>query len=135
MEESNNFHPEHSDIFGEALKDSITNNQIITNSIVNIGTDKDKIVGIIKERLEDNETQWDLLSRMVDGGMTERFIEIMRQLPDREYAKNFLKMLEHFKPKLTRSEYNLDKGIDNTIRVEIVTANDIKEEEDNDSRG
>lgn len=82
---------------------------------------KEEILPIIKERLKNGETQWDLLKRMIDGSMTERFIQIMSEMPDKDFSRNYLKLLEHFKPKVTRTDIvNSNSEEENTVKIVIV---------------
>jgi len=82
-----------------------------------------KVIAIIKERIEEGETQWDLLKKMVDGSLTERFINVISQMGDKDFARNYLKLLEHFKPKVTRMEGGELEQQDTTINIQTVIVN------------
>lgn len=106
------------EIFEEALADSL---QAQLKAVAETaGLEKETLLPIIKERLEEGETQWDLLRRMIDGSMTERFLRAIDGMSDKEFVRNYLKLLEHFKPKITRTEPGEDDKRDNTINVQIV---------------
>jgi hypothetical protein len=114
------------DIFEEARKESIK--KAIENNIpmnVEIQSDfKERNLPAIKERVEEGETQWDLLKKMVDGSFTERFITVMQDMPDRDFARNYLKLLEHFKAKVTRTESDGLEAPDMTINIQTVIVNE-----------
>lgn len=111
------------DIFQKAQEQSMA--QLIEKEKENSGvivsniSDKEGVVDIIKERLSDGETQWDRLKKMVDGSLTEKFIDILYNMPDRDFARNYLKLLEHFKPKITRDEGATAVNDDKEITVKI----------------
>lgn len=104
------------DLFKEAAMLSQTNN---TLNNININATPEAIKAEIAERLEPGETQWDLIRRTVEGSMTKRFIDIMFNMPDKDFARNYLKILEHFKPKLTRAELINENTEDNSININI----------------
>ena len=56
------------DLFAKSLKESLSNKieESISDKEEEVATiDKNSVVSVIKERLEEGETQWDLLKRMV----------------------------------------------------------------------
>ena len=70
------------ELFEQARKDSIKkvieqNININEMEVVDPSTFQNNVLAIIRERVEEGETQWDLLKRMVDGSFTERFIDVM----------------------------------------------------------
>ena len=85
--------------------------------------EESEVLPVIKERLQAGETQWDLLKRMIDGSLTERFIEVISAMPDRDFARNYLKLLEHFKPKVTRTEGAEIEKDDKDINIQMVFLN------------
>jgi hypothetical protein len=132
------------DIFKEAMADSIKKQ--IENKV---DDDKKELppgtLVEIKERLEDGETQWDLLKKMIDGSLTEKFIGILMNMPDRDFARNYLKLIEYSKPKLIRAEGAEIQQPDNTINInlavinnkgerEIISAEDIEHKEIKDNK-
>lgn len=90
---------------------------------------KETTLTIIKERLEEGETQWDLLKKMIDGSLTEKFIGIIGDMPDRDFVRNYLKLLEHFKPKLIRGEDDNAVKEDTVIHIQAVILNQAGEHE------
>ena len=90
---------------------------------------KETTLKIMKERIAEGETQWDLLKRMIDGSMTEKFIGIIDNMPDRDFVRNYLKLLEHFKPKLVRGEEDSTGREDTTINIQAVILNKAGEHE------
>lgn len=88
----------------------------------------------IKATLEDKaltvieaKSQWEQLKEDLDGKHLERFNKALAALPDREYVRVFLKMLEFTKPKLARVAAPGDGNQDNTININILSINDNKE--------
>lgn len=106
------------DLFEQAQKESmqklLQRQKEITSEIK-----KEQIALAVKERLEEGETQWDLMKRMLEGSLTEKFIKIMHEMPDAMFVRTYLKLLEYIKPKITRIEGNGE--IDNDITVNIQT--------------
>lgn len=90
---------------------------------------KESIIKRSVEILNEGETQWDLLKRMIDGSLTEKFIDIISNMPDRDFARNYLKLLEHFKPKITRQEGGQQEESDTTIYIQTVIVNEKGEKE------
>lgn len=117
-----------SDVFEEARKDSIKNLINKTSEIKDVES-KEKLITIIKERLETGETQWDLLKRMLDGSMTERFLLAMEKMSDREFVRNYLKLLEYSKPKVTRIEGGSGEVNDLTVNIQTMIINEKGEKE------
>lgn len=108
----------------KALEKNVPENKALIESKLPENT-----LSVIKERIEEGETQWDLLSKMINGSLTEKFIEILLNMPDRDYARNYLKLLEHFKPKMTRIEGDELESPDMTINVQTVIINKNGEKE------
>lgn len=116
------------DIFEQARKDSISK---LINREAEVKKDEQRqaLAIAIKERLEEGETQWDLLKRMVEGSMTEKFIRIMMDMPDRDFVRNYLKLLEYVKPKMTRVEGGLEDDRDITVNIQTLIVNSKGEKE------
>ena len=91
--------------------------------------DKSDLLKEIENRLESNDSQWDVLSNMVEGGFTSKFIKIMESMNDRDFTRNYLKLLEHFKPKLTRAEPGKSIKPDNVINIQTMIINSDGERE------
>lgn len=110
------------ELFKQAREESIKAAIIIHDAETpsRIAEMKEQTIATIKERLAEGETQWDLLKRMVDGSLTERFIEVIGEMPDRDFVRNYLKLLEHFKPKLVRGEDTSGEKQDTTINIVAV---------------
>jgi len=52
--------------------------------------------------------QWDALGESIANEHTERFNAVLAGLEDKEFGEMYLKVLEYFKPKLSRSEVKAD---------------------------
>jgi len=50
--------------------------------------------------------QWEALGAKIVGEGAERFMSILDGLPDDDFTKNYLMILEYFKPKQQRTELN-----------------------------
>lgn len=107
----------------EAMKSSIEENAapILTEE------SKVNLIKAIEERSiamqKEGTTQWDILQKMIEGDFTERFINELQAMPGKDFVKNYLKMLEHFKPKLTRQDKGEAERPDLTINIQTMIIN------------
>ena len=62
---------------------------------------------------------WKELKIAIDTEHAERFNRILHELPDREFARVYLKSLEFFKPKVIRQAGGEIKQTDQTINIQI----------------
>lgn len=62
---------------------------------------------------------WTQLKKAIDTEHAERFNNILNTLPDREFARVYLKSLEFFKPKVIRQSGDKQQLPDNTIQITI----------------
>lgn len=97
------------DIFSEALNSveqsiKITK-KIITNANVVTPT-------IFKER-----TTWAAVGKGLNNEHAQRFNEVLKRLPDREFVRVYLKTMEFFKPKVIRESNDNKK--DNKLIVTV----------------
>lgn len=73
------------------------------------------------EATEQNTTSsWNKVKEAVNGRFADRLLKIMDDLPDREFVKVHLKLMEYVNPKITRKEIIGDNNNDNEIKVLIV---------------
>lgn len=70
--------------------------------------------------LEDEEKDWNELRKAIDGRYAKKFMDLLDNLPDREFIRSYLKVLEYVKPKITRKEELPAGDIDNSITIQIV---------------
>lgn len=111
------------DVFHESIMDSIANNVAKEHDEIILLNNKQELLAEIQRRLEKGETQWDKLKGLIENGLTERFIRVISEMPDKDFVRNYLKLLEHFKPKLVRaSEGEVDKP-DTIINIQTVIVN------------
>lgn len=111
------------DVFHESIMDSIANNVAKEHDEIILLNNKQELLAEIQRRLEKGETQWDKLKGLMENGLTERFIRVISEMPDKDFVRNYLKLLEHFKPKLVRaSEGEVDKP-DTIINIQTVIVN------------
>ena len=87
---------------------------------------------ILKAELivEENKNKWDLVSEKMTGEYAERFMREMEALSGREFIRVYTKMIEYFKPKVTRVEAKDKEEEDNVIRIEIHNSVPQKKQED-----
>ena len=101
------------DIFAEAAQQSINIETLIikddkvTNKNVNLPTTK---------KVRKN---WAELKTAIDNEHAKRFNDILNNLPDREFARVYLKSLEFFKPKVIRQAGARGEVVDRTINIQI----------------
>ena len=53
---------------------------------------------------------WDAMQEKITNGLTEKAIEEMEKLTGKDFLDQYAKILEFFKPKLTRSNVDLTSG-------------------------
>ncbi len=65
--------------------------------------------------------QWEQLAELITGELTERVVNYLKGMPDEELFKNYLMLLEYFKPKLSRSEVKADIADmgERTINIQV----------------
>jgi ABC-type transporter MlaC component len=85
--------------------------------------DKKALLAEVEKRVVDGDSQWDILNKMISGGFTDRFIKAMIAMPDKDFVRNYLKVIEHFKPKLTRSEGAREDQPDTIINIQTMIIN------------
>jgi hypothetical protein len=90
---------------------------------------KNELLIEVEKRVASGESSWDILSNMISGGFTKRFIEAMDTMPDKDFVRNYIKIIEHFKPKLIRSEGAKDDRPDNIINIQQMIINEKGEKE------
>lgn len=110
---------EKNDIFKKAAEDSLK------QSLTKAEEDTVKEVEIIaQEALALAQTtegdKWDNLTGYINGDGAERLLVELKAMPSKDYVRNYLKLLEYFKPKLVRSDINPDEDIDRTINVQLI---------------
>ena len=85
---------------------------------------KEKSKGLLEEAkrmtYSSRTNAWDRLKEDLEGGHAERFNNILKTLPDKEFARLYLKSLEFVKPKLIREKRSKGENeVDNVINVRI----------------
>mgnify|MGYP000896806737 FL=1 len=60
---------------------------------------------------------------MIDGQLTEKFTTELIALPPREYIRVYLKLIEFFKPKITRQISDGNNEVDNEIHIHVHDTN------------
>jgi len=62
--------------------------------------------------------QWEALGELITGRLTDKVTDYLNNLPPGEMFDAYLKMLEYFKPKLTRAEIKADVSTQITQSIE-----------------
>ena len=71
------------------------------------------------ELIDEGDNNWDKIREAIDGKYSKRFMEVLDTLPDREFARNYLKLLEYVKPKVTRKDETPIGEQDNRIVIQV----------------
>jgi len=64
--------------------------------------------------------KWDNLSEFVTGAGATRLLTELKAMSSKDYVRNYLKLLEHFKPKLVRSQISPGDEEDRVIQVNMM---------------
>ena len=145
MKEKQKENKETLDVFEESLKES-------SDNLIKVLMPQSLKAEPINDSFEESQMhlacvqteegdKWDNLASYVNGDGAERLMKELKAMPGKDYVRNYLKLLEHFKPKLVRSETTPLEEVDRTINVQIVqalengqtriiTLNNINEEEE-----
>lgn len=70
---------------------------------------------------------WGNLEKSMQDNHARRFDAILVTMDDEEFAKNYLKALEFFKPKIQRQEIVEETILDRTIKVEYIESESDKD--------
>ena len=77
----------------------------------------------LNNNTKDKKDQWEKLKEMIDGQLTEKFTTELIALPPREYIRVYLKLIEFFKPKITRQISDGNNEVDNEIHIHVHNTN------------
>ena len=102
------------DVFEEAAKQVISTKRSIMLSEETI-TDTNLTLPTNKKVRK----TWGELKIAIDSEHAKRFNDILNNLPDREFARVYLKSLEFFKPKVVRQIGDAPTKEDTTINIQI----------------
>jgi len=114
------------DVFGEALKNSIEENinkkPEKPDGDVEVSNDK-SIVSLSQDAIALSKTiegdPWNDLSKYINGAGAQRMIAELHVMSSRDFSRNYIKLLEHFKPKLVRSDSSPEDDIDTDININL----------------
>ena len=109
------------DIFKKAAQESITASLKVMQTAVDesIEVKEDEQTEIAIQHVGEGD-KWDNLAKYVNGDGADRLVKALIGMGDRDFVRNYLKLLEHFKPKLTRSDQSPDEEANRTITIELV---------------
>jgi hypothetical protein len=103
-------------IFEEAAMHAINAEEIIP--IEPIESDREILEAIVQEEIGD---EWKKLAEAMDGEFAKKMLTEMRVLKGKTFVMHYMKMLEFFKPKVTRIEGNIKTQEEKVLRVEYIT--------------
>lgn len=90
---------------------------------------------------EQTDKEWNALGKAMNGKFAKRMLEEMEGLTGREYVRQYMKLLEFFRPKITRIEGELKKEEKQVLQVEYIDTReqleqtiDINHEEQDEER-
>ena len=70
-------------------------------------------------------SQWEELGAKIIGEGAERFMKVLDSLEDEDFTRNYIQILEYFKPKQQRTEI---KGeLKNTVDLSSLSTEELKE--------
>ena len=101
------------DIFEQALADTVKG--IEQTAGLEPVTSREVDLPMVKK----TRRNWKELKTAIDNEHAHRFNDILNNLPDREFARVYLKSLEFFKPKVIRQAGGQGEVVDQTINIQI----------------
>lgn len=113
------------DVFSEALKESLIEEEKVEvpESEITIPDNNAEIQRLSQEALALSHTiegdPWDDLAKYMNGAGAQRMIAELHSMSSKDFTRNYLKILEHFKPKLVRSDSSPDEETDRTINIKL----------------
>ena len=98
-----------------------TSQKAVAESLIKkpIIEDKDELIEKVVEIVEEGDNEWDLLAKDMSGKFAKRIRDEMESLSGREFIRNYLKLVEYFKPKMTRQEEVDTSEEDNKLIIEV----------------
>ena len=110
------------DIFKQAAEQSFKDIKISPLEEEEEGTSMAEVFTQDEMALEHTEKgdKWDNLSEYMNGAGAIRLLTELKAMPSKDYVRNYLKLLEHFKPKLVRSEISPGDEEDRVINVNMM---------------
>ena len=118
------------DIFQLAAEKALAAERASALDVIRINSDFEAVesktqLELALEKTESNSSEeWNVLAAAMEGRFAKKFMEKLDALPDKEFVRIYPKMLEYFKPKVTRKEPLPPADGDNVIRIEILQIRD-----------
>lgn len=103
------------DLFIEASEESL-------KSLIKPDKKEDKKDDLIEKAVsvvQEGDSEWSLLAKDMDGRFAKRMRDELESLSGREFIRNYLKLAEYFKPKMTRQEEATIEEEDNKLIIEV----------------
>jgi len=110
---------EKKDIFSEAAIKSIE--ETVNRKVNFVDTKKDDPVKDVVEAktVKKAKNSWDTLLKDIDGKHARRLNNLLENLPDREFVRIYLKVLEFAKPKIVRQKRTREGDSKPTLNINI----------------
>lgn len=112
------------DIFEKAAQDSIKNSLKAVDPMpieaVPIEDKEDETLEELALMHTSSGDKWDDIASFINGSGADRFLREIKACSSKDYIRNYLKILEHFKPKLTRADISPEDEADRSIEIELV---------------
>lgn len=108
------------DIFNEAIKNSINEALKKQEHKEESNENSENSNELLSIQHTEEGDKWDNLAKYVNGDGADRLVKSLQGMGDRDFVRNYLKLLEHFKPKLTRSDNLPEDEGNRTITIELV---------------
>ena len=105
------------DIFKQAAEASLKNMKATPLDVEEVDQPNQEELAL--EQTEKGD-KWDNLSEYMNGAGATRLLTELKAMPSKDYVRNYLKLLEHFKPKLVRSEISPGDEEDRVINVNMM---------------
>ena len=118
MEKKQNEKDNANDIFIKAATDSVLN-----SGLAKVKSKEEELQDSNEELSKKHTSEgskWDNLAKYIDGDGAQRVMDELKSMGGRDFVRNYLKVLEHFRPKLTRVEAKPIDEVDTVINIQLV---------------
>lgn len=112
------------ELFEDAAKEQLEKSKKIKEIVIEdeiVENNKNELLEQAKFITAPIEDQWSKLESDLKGKHMKRFNEALGSLPDREFVRVYLKLMEYVKPKLVRDKKIEGGENNNYININIVT--------------
>lgn len=86
---------------------------------------REQILAELQEAIDkEGSENWDRLAKAMNGPFAKRMLDEMHLLSGKEFVRTYMKLMEYFRPKITRIEGGLNDEEEKIIRVEVINSQD-----------